>query len=63
MNRTERLKLKENKFKCHNPANKEKIDELFEVKLKVLFYTFISIIKFILHFYLHYLGFIKLLPL
>jgi len=52
MNRTERLKLKENKFKCHNPANKEKIDELFEVKLKVLFYTFISIKLFYISIYI-----------
>jgi len=38
-NRTERLLLKDKKFKCHNSASKESINKLFEVK----FHNFISL--------------------
>ncbi len=38
-NRTERLLLKDKKFKCHNSASEESINKLFEVK----FHNFISL--------------------
>ena len=39
-NRTERISLKDKKFKCHNPASEESIAELFEVKIIILFTVF-----------------------
>ena len=39
-NRSERILLKEKKFKCHNPASEESIAELFEVKMDILFICF-----------------------
>ena len=38
-NQTERLLLKDKKFKCHNSASEESINELFEVK----FHHFVSL--------------------
>ena len=47
--RTERLSLKEKKFKCNDSANMEAITELFEVKIYHLFifYTFLLILIFV----------------
>ena len=47
--RTERISLKDKKFKCHNPASEESIAELFEVKL--LFYLYYIFLILCLHEY------------
>ncbi len=52
--RTERLSLKEKKFKCNNSANEEAITELFEVKVIIYLYFYLLLILILIQLLLFF---------